>query len=84
MAAGLPILSSNAGPMPEVLGDAGLYFDPNSTDEIVDVLRAFVLDQNKRATLSASAFEKARECSWDRCAADTFAFIADVARQGRT
>ena len=27
MAAGLPVLSSNHGPIPEILGDAGLYFD---------------------------------------------------------
>ena len=34
MAAGLPVACSNRGPMPEILGDAGLYFDPLQPQEI--------------------------------------------------
>ena len=34
MAAGLPIACSNMGPMPEVLGDAGEYFNPLSSEDI--------------------------------------------------
>jgi glycosyltransferase involved in cell wall biosynthesis len=81
MAAGLPILSSGCGPMPEVLGDAGLYFDPYSSEEIANALRSFVVDVNRRAVLASAAFQKASEYSWERCATDTFAFVAKVARQ---
>ena len=34
MASGLPIACSNKGPMPEVLGSAGVYFDPENSYEI--------------------------------------------------
>jgi len=39
MAAGLPIACSNKGPMPEVLGDAGIYFNPLSIDSIIESSR---------------------------------------------
>ena len=39
MASGLPIACSNLGPMPEVLGDAGLYFHPERPAEIAAALR---------------------------------------------
>jgi len=39
MASGLPIACSNRGPMPEVLGDAGVYFDPEDPHDIARALR---------------------------------------------
>lgn len=79
MAAGLPIASSDRGPMPEVLGDAGVYFDPEEPTSIADALRKLAIDAPLRANLAASAWRKAQAYSWERCARDTFAFIADVA-----
>ena len=38
MASGLPIVCSDRGPMPEVLGDGGSYFNPDSIDSIVNAL----------------------------------------------
>jgi glycosyltransferase involved in cell wall biosynthesis len=81
MAAGLPIASSNRGPMPEVLGDAGVYFDPDVPDSIVEALRKLAVDAPMRASLAEHAWRKAQGYSWERCASDTFKFIAQVARQ---
>src|SRR5207253_11491672 len=39
MASGLPMACSNLGPMPEVLGDAGIYFNPERPDEIAAAIR---------------------------------------------
>lgn len=76
MASGLPIACSNRGPMPEVLGDAGVYFDPEKPGEIAAAIKALI-DQPKRAfQLAQQAYEHAREYSWERCARDTFAFLA--------
>lgn len=80
MAAGLPIACSNRGPMPEVLGDAGLRFDPERPVEIAAVLRRLAEDDALRTRLAAAAFERARQFSWERCARETLAFIAAVAR----
>jgi len=81
MAAGLPVASSDRGPMPEVLGEAGVYFDPEVPTAIADALRKLALDASLREKLAELAWRKAQAYSWERCASDTFAFIAQVAQQ---
>jgi glycosyltransferase involved in cell wall biosynthesis len=81
MAAGLPIASSDRGPMPEVLGNAGVYFNPEEPTSIADALRKLAINPPLRADLAASAWLKAQAYSWERCASDTFGFIADVAKK---
>jgi glycosyltransferase involved in cell wall biosynthesis len=81
MAAGLPIACSNRGPMPEVLGDAGAYFDPESVDDTAAALRRLAEDHALRGRCAAKAYEGAEQFSWTRCADETFAFLAEVARR---
>jgi glycosyltransferase involved in cell wall biosynthesis len=83
MAAGLPIASSNRGPMPEVLKDAGIYFDPELVSSIADSLRILAEDEALRLKLAESAWHKAQRFSWERCAKDTFKFIAQIAQNER-
>lgn len=79
MASGLPILCSNRGPMPEVVGDAGLFFDPYSVESLVEAMSVFIGDAGLRSLLADRAYARARRYSWRRCADETFSFIADVA-----
>ena len=81
MAAGLPIASSDRGPMPKVLGDAGVYFDPDVSASIADALRRLAADVSLRSKLAELAWYKAQSYSWELCARDTFKFIAQVAQQ---
>jgi glycosyltransferase involved in cell wall biosynthesis len=81
MAAGLPIACSNRGPMPETLGEAGVYFDPEIPGSIAAALTQLVRDATLRADLAKAAWVKATDFSWERCAGDTLAFIAQVARE---
>lgn len=78
MAAGLPIASSSRGPMPEVLGDAGVYFDPDDPALLALRLRELVDSAELRAALAQRAYERAERFSWGRCADETFAFLAEV------
>ena len=75
MAAGLPIACSNRGPMPEVLGDAGMYFDPEDSESIAAAIKALVIDDRARHDKARLAFEKARQYSWSRCADETWRFL---------
>lgn len=84
MAAGLPIACSNRGPMPEVLGDAGVYFDPERPEEIAAALSALIRSPALRAEKAAAAFNRARAYSWKRCAAETFEFLAEVCGDTKT
>lgn len=79
MAAGLPIACSVRGPMPEILGDAGVYFDPEQSNSIRQAIEALIISPSLRAEKARSAFYRARLYSWRRCADETFAFLAKVA-----
>jgi glycosyltransferase involved in cell wall biosynthesis len=82
MACGLPIACSNRGPMPEVLGDAGVYFDPEDPEDIARALRQLIGSPVLRASLAAASFARAQSYSWRRCADETFEFLAAVAHAG--
>lgn len=81
MAAGLPIACSDRGPMPEVLSDAGIYFDPEVSSSIAGSLRRLASDYSLRLSLAASAHRRSQAFSWERCAQDTFNFIFQVANK---
>jgi glycosyltransferase involved in cell wall biosynthesis len=83
MAAGLPIACSNRGPMPEVLGDAGVYFDPESPASIAAAVRELAMSAELRSEKAAAASAAALQFSWSRCAGKTFEFLATVAQQLR-
>ena len=80
MAAGLPIACSNRGPMPEVLGDTGLYFDPEKPAGLAQAIRIFLHDPELRYTKAQAAFSRAQGYSWGRCATQTFDFLMEVGR----
>jgi glycosyltransferase involved in cell wall biosynthesis len=79
MASGLPVACSNRGPMPEVLGNAGVYFDPERPAEIAAAIRKLFDSPELRSRLACESFEKVQEYSWERCADETFSFIVQVA-----
>lgn len=68
MACGAPVLSSDRGSLPEVVGDAGVYFDPFDVESIAGAITEMVSDDTLRARLSARAVERAREFTWERAA----------------
>jgi len=83
MVSGLPVACSNRGPMPEVLGEAGLYFDPEEASDIARALREMIECPDLRARLAWASFNRAAGYSWNRCACETFAFLATCANAGR-
>ena len=78
MAAGLPIACSNRGPMPEVLGDSGLYFDPEQPIEIFNALETLINNPQLRLEKANASFVKVQQYSWSSCANKTFSFLDDV------
>lgn len=72
MAVGLPIACSNRGPMPEILSDGGVYFDPENYHSIASAVERIVCDQYLRRELSVKAKSLAKRYSWERCRDETF------------
>ncbi len=81
MRSGLPVICSNFGPMPEILGEAGLYFDPTSVSDCHSVLLQYI---NNKETFREKAEESsamASQFTWGRCAEETFTFLRLVAKK---
>jgi glycosyltransferase involved in cell wall biosynthesis len=70
--------------MPEILGDAGRYFDPEDPATLAAALRELIDSPALRERLACSARERVRSLSWERCARDTFVFLAEVVARSRT
>jgi alpha-1,3-rhamnosyl/mannosyltransferase len=68
MQCGVPVLASKAGALPEVVGDAGLFFDPRKPDEIAACTLSFLADKNLQSSLRQRALDRARLFSWSRAA----------------
>lgn len=83
MATSLPVACSRRGPMPDILGDGGFYFDPESVDSIASALEALLLSADERRRRVDIATRAAERFSWSTCASDTFAFLAEVQRGWR-
>ena len=68
MACGAPVLSSDRGSLPEVVGDAGLYFDPFDIESISAALIEMVENTSLREQLAHSAVSRAGQFTWERVA----------------
>ena len=78
MALGVPALVSRAASLPEVCGDAALYCDPESVDEIARGLFTLLGDEVARARLARDGVENARRFRWDDSARGTADVIAGL------
>jgi len=81
MASGLPIASSDRGPMPEVLGADGFYFDPERSDTIAAAVQRLVSERLAREHSARSGRERATQYTWARCADESWRLLASIAEK---
>jgi glycosyltransferase involved in cell wall biosynthesis len=79
MSCGTVVIGSNTTSIPEVVGDAGLFFDPSSKSELVDRLRRVLDDEPLRQELRRRSLERAATFSWERSAQETLQVFRDAA-----
>jgi glycosyltransferase involved in cell wall biosynthesis len=65
---GLAVACSSATSLPDLVGDAGLLFDPDEADEIADRVLRLWTDPELRSTLAGRGRERGREFSFDHAA----------------
>lgn len=75
MMSSLPILCSNQSALPEILGDAGCYFDPEDLMNLTDTLKKFLLSKKLRTVIASRALKKIDHLNWNENAKKTFSFI---------
>jgi glycosyltransferase involved in cell wall biosynthesis len=64
MASGLPCVVSNRGGIPEVAGDAALYFSPPDPEELAEQIEQLLLNAKLRADLGLRARARVLELDW--------------------
>lgn len=70
---GCPVASSNATSLPEVYGEAAVYFDPLSVSSMKGAIGSLLSDDAKRADLALRGRHRVSEFSWRRMAEQTLA-----------
>lgn len=71
LASGAPVVSSNAGSLPEVVGEAGLLLDPYDTGAWADAMERVLLDPDLDVRLRKQGPQQASRFSWERAAQET-------------
>jgi glycosyltransferase involved in cell wall biosynthesis len=68
MACGCPVLCSSTSSMPEVCGEAALYFDPLKVSSLSEAMQSLIADAYVRASLMEKGLVQAKKFSWQKTA----------------
>lgn len=78
MGCGCPCLLSSSSSLPEVGGDAALYFNPDDVNDMRSVIVRLIDDEHLRGRLSERGLKRSATFSWERTVRETLALYADV------
>jgi glycosyltransferase involved in cell wall biosynthesis len=78
MTCGCPVIVSNAASLPEVCGDAALYVDPYSPEDIAEKIKLLLSNDRLREELRRKGLERAKMFSWEKCVQETLKVIEEV------
>ncbi|MDX1735925.1 MAG: glycosyltransferase family 4 protein, partial [Halioglobus sp.] len=83
MACGVPVISSDGGALPEVVGDAGVLFPAKDVDALVAAIDELLQDPARRDELGARAKQRIEEhFSWRVCAQQMTDYYRQVLANG--
>jgi len=71
LSCGCPTLLSNSSSLPEIGGDAALYFDPFDSASLTDALERIISDNTLRTQLILKGYERSKLFSWEKTAKAT-------------
>ena len=81
MSAGIPVVSSSATCLPEILGDAALYFPPDDVEAMAAAMGHGYSDERLRAELIAKGREQIKKYSWAAMARSILNLYGNVAHR---
>ena len=78
MAFGLPVVCSKATCLPEILGEAALYFDPENTEEMAEKIKQVLKSQKLQEKLIDQGFKRIQKYQWSKMAQETLGIYNDA------
>lgn len=78
MACGTPVIVSDTSSIPEVVGDAGLYFEPSSKEKLLHVLDKITDSTMLREKLIRKGLDRSKKFSWEETALGTYKIYKEL------
>jgi len=78
MACSLPVIASQTTSLPEILGDAALYFEPNNHQQIAELIKKVLTDDKLQEDLRQKGFVQSKKYSWQECALKTLEIYQQI------
>jgi glycosyltransferase involved in cell wall biosynthesis len=78
MAAGCPVAASRVASLPEICGEAALYFDPTDHEEIASCLGRLAGEESLRQSLRERGYQQARRFDWGTSASATLSVLDNL------
>lgn len=82
MAAGVPVVATAAGAIPEVVGDGALLVAPADVDALAGAMATVLQGGADVEALVARGLRRSRDFTWDRCAEGLASLYGDAVRDG--
>jgi glycosyltransferase involved in cell wall biosynthesis len=80
MACGAPVVASNTTAIPEIAGNAALYFDPLNIEEMSYVIEKVICNEELRKELIKKGFDRVKKFSWEKTAKETLELYKEVCK----
>lgn len=78
MACSCPVIVSNSASLPEVCGDAAVYCDPYSVEDLAHKIEMLLAEKGLQEVMRLKGIERAKRFSWDKAAKKTCEVIEDL------
>ncbi|MDR3559631.1 MAG: glycosyltransferase family 1 protein [Candidatus Pacebacteria bacterium] len=74
-AARVPVICADNSSLPEVGGEAAVYFDGQSPTDLAEKIKKVLSDENLRKTCVKKGLERIKKFSWEKCAQETLEYL---------
>ena len=81
MACGVPVACSNVSSLPEIAGDAAVFFNPLDIDSIANGMYSIISSEKTSILLSRKGIDRAGEFSWEKTGRQTLETIRGVVEE---
>jgi glycosyltransferase involved in cell wall biosynthesis len=75
---GCPVISSFTSSLPEIVGNSGLYINPDSEEDLTEKLKKILTDEELKNDFIQKGFEQSKKFSWDKCAKETLDYYKEI------
>ena len=81
MACGTPVAASNAGSLPETLAEAGRFFDPHNSAQMLDTVRRILTDDTLRQEMKQRGLNRSKQFQWSKASETLLSIFEEMKKQ---